>query len=388
MAQEFSVGLDIGTETIKAVAVSPGPNNGTGVVGVGHSGSAGIKNGYVTDKPEAADSITEAVARVGDDAGADIERVSLAISDESLSTRLVADSVTFDNPDHQITESDVHQATNRAEEKFHSNHQNNYTVLHQFPTAFKVDGRSTLSRPEGLHGKNLAVNTLFVNALSKHVFDLVEATESAGVRVENVVAGPLADSRVSLTGAQKRAGCIIANIGAETTSVAIFDDGSPVSMTVLPVGSSNITNDIALGLKIPLEEAEKLKCGSVNIRRQKKSQLKEITTARLEEILESISDHVEKTTQGRMLPAGIIFCGGGTSLSKVEETAKKTLSIPAKVAKLDLPNTKTVRELENQAWSSALGAADFRPQTENDRLMGNLQSYTAGLLDWLKQFLP
>ena len=151
----------------------------------------------------------------------------------------------------------------RESEKRASQKLTNRTVIHTIPLEYRVDGTKVLGRPQGLQGTKLSVDTLLITMLSQHYDDLLEATETAGVEVEGVMAAPLAASLVTLSKAQKTAGVVLANIGSETLSIIVFDNDTPVSVKVFPVGSNDITNTIALSFQIPLPEAEQMKRGAV-----------------------------------------------------------------------------------------------------------------------------
>ena len=142
------------------------------------------------------------------------------------------------------------------------------------------------------------------------------------------MASPLAGSLVMLSKAQKRAGCVLANIGAETVSIVVFENNTPVSLKVFPIGSSDITNDIALGLKIPLEEAEKIKRGGMSDAAYSKRKLDEIISSRLTDIFELIDAHLKKHNRDGLLPAGIIITGGGSSITSVQDLARAALRLP------------------------------------------------------------
>jgi cell division protein FtsA len=232
------------------------------------------------------------------------------------------------------------------------------------------------------------VQTLFITALNQHTYDLVEAVENAGIDVEDVVAAPVAAAEVTLTDAQKIAGCVLANIGSETVSIIVYDNNQPISLAVFPIGSTDITNDIALGLKVSLEKAEQIKLGGITGSNISEKKLKEITVARLEDIFELIEDHLKKINRQGLLPAGIIMTGGGSSLSMVEDVARSTLDLPSSVAKLKLPKTKAIRSLENSSWATAYGTAAWARRRQNRGMFGKLSGSKNSVSNWLKQFLP
>ena len=122
----------------------------------------------------------------------------------------------------------------------------------------------------------------------------------------------------------------MANIGASTVSVVVFEDGLPISLEVFPIGSSHITNDIALGLQIPLDEAEKIKINYGTENTVSKKKLSDIIEARLNDIFEMIENHLKKINRNQVLPAGAILTGSGSNLFSVEEIAKASLRLPAK----------------------------------------------------------
>ena len=164
--------------------------------------------------------------------------------------------------------------------------------------------------------------TLLVTSLEQHLNDLVSAIENTGILVDDVMASPLAASLVMLSKTQKRAGCVLANIGAETVSIAVFENSIPISLKVFPLGSGDITNDIAIGLKIPLEEAERVKRGFTSNTNISKRKLDEIISARLSDMFGLIEAHLKSIKRNGLLPAGIIITGGGSGIADIEDLAK------------------------------------------------------------------
>jgi cell division protein FtsA len=165
---------------------------------------------------------------------------------------------------------------------------------------------------------------------------------------------------VALTERQKVVGSLLVNIGSETVSIAVFENGSPIALHTFSIGSSDITNDIALGLKISLEEAESLKLGNLPEKYPKKK-LDEIMEARLSDIFELIENNLRKIKRNELLPAGISFIGGGAMIPKLEELSKSELSLPSRVGTNEIfASMKT--KLKDPSWFVALGLVLYKKE--------------------------
>ncbi len=168
-----------------------------------------------------------------------------------------------------------------------------------------------------------------------------------------MVASPLAASFVTLTKPQKMSGCVLANIGAETLSIVVFEDGTPISVKVFPTGSNDITNDIALGLRVPIEEAEQLKLGAVSGRDIQRRKLEDIVSRRLSDMFKLIEAHLKKMGKDGLLPAGIIITGGGSRVQTATDLAKAVLRLPSRLAHLSALDSKM--QLKDGSWAVAYG---------------------------------
>lgn len=240
-----------------------------------------------------------------------------------------------------------------------------------------------------MKGAKLEVKMLFVACLEPHLNDILEAVDRAGIEVVDVLASPIASSFVTLTKAQKVAGCVLANIGSETISMVVFENNIPISLEVFPLGSTDITNDIALGLKIPLEEAENVKLGGIGSTTYSKKKLDEIVSARLSDMFELIENHLKKIGRNGLLPAGIFITGGGSGISAIEDFAKTALKLPSRIATLNLENQKS--PVKDSSWAVAYGLCMLglsKEEKVNLGLKTKLNKSTEKLFGWIKQFLP
>jgi cell division protein FtsA len=243
-----------------------------------------------------------------------------------------------------------------------------------------------MGRPQGLKGTKLEVDSLFITTYEQHVSDLIKTIENLGIYVEDVIASPLAASFVLLSKAQKRAGCVLVNIGAETTSIVVFEETTPISVKIFPVGSSDITNDLALGLRITLEDAEKIKRGAMTSATFSKKRVDEIIHERLKNIFGLIDAHLKKIKRDGLLPAGIILTGGGANLPQAVDAAKNILELPARTATLEIGKNIKVKEA---SWAVAYGLCMWgASDAEETSSIGIVKHTKHNILTWLSQFLP
>ena len=176
------------------------------------------------------------------------------------------------------------------------------------------------------------------------------------------------------------------NIGAETVSIVVFENSTPVSIKVFPIGSNDITNDIALGLKIPLEEAEKIKRGSMSSANYSKRKLDEIVAARLTDIFELIDAHLKTIKRDGLLPAGIVITGGGSGVATIQDLARAALRLPSRIATLDPGQNGKVRDA---SWAVSYGLCMWGASEEEDTsAIGIAKQTKNSILSWFSQFLP
>jgi cell division protein FtsA len=389
MSEHIITGIDVGTYQVKVAIVRvPKMQDERGlpqIIGTGFAESRGLRNGYIINEVDVVRSIRSAVAQAEKAAGVSVKRAYLSIGSIGLDEIVSTGEVITSRADSEITQIDIEKAATDSEERI-IDHIPNRKIIHAIPLHYRVDGEEVLGKPQGMRGTKLEVDTLFITTFEQHLNDLIGAVERTGVYVEDVMASPLAASYVILSKTQRRAGCIMANIGAETVSIVVFEDLTPISLKVFPIGSNDITNDIALGLKIPLEEAEKIKRGGITGTTVSKKRLEEIVNARLSDIFELIDLHLKKIKKDGLLPAGIILTGGGSTTLGIQDLARNALNLPARIATLEVGKNTKVRDA---SWAVAyglcmIGASDG---TETSAI-GVVKATKKSILEWLSQFLP
>ncbi len=388
MARIIATGLDIGTSSIRVVVCEYKPgSNVPEVLALVRKSSRGLRRGYIIQVDEAVNSIKETLNEAERLAGVKIKSVLLAVGGVSLESKVADGSVIVSRADAEIGDLDINRVLDSSEQSLATDI-NNKSILHRIPLAFKLDNKKILGRPDGMKGAKLETRTLFVVCGTQHLKDLISAVEATGVRVDDIVAAPLAASFSTLTKIQKAAGCVLANIGSQTTSTVVFEEGIPISLQVFPLGSTDITNDIALGFQIPLEDAERIKRGESEPASSRKK-LDQIIDARLSDIFEFVENHLKKIGRNGLLPAGIVITGGGSGISNIEDMAKSYFKLPAKTSQSAILGSSH-NQIKDSAWSVAYGLCLFGSDAEAEESIGRrmFKNTKSSFIKWLKELLP
>lgn len=402
MARQITTGIDIGTFHVKVVIAEEIIDKGRvipKVIGTGHAESRGLHHGYITSQAEVTDSIRQAVASAEKMSGVEVKRAFVSVGGIGLSSVTASGSTIVSRADLEITSLDLDKAQEAAETAIPHAQALNKKIINTIPVEYKTDGKVVWGRVQGLKAQKVEAKVLFIMCLDHHLQDLIKAVEEADIEVIDVVAAPIASSFVSLSKKQKKAGCVLANIGAETLSIVVFENNTPVSLEVFPIGGNDITNDIALGLKVPLEQAESIKMGAVTGANFSKKKLDEIISARLSDMFELIENHLKKIGRNALLPAGIIMTGGSSNLGAIKSFAEQALKLPSTVAPIHFGETANPEvKTKDNSWSVAYGLAVLGFNAEGERVsLGprGVDIITAGgkrslrvILDWISKFLP
>lgn len=393
MSRNISTGIDIGTYQIKVVVASrskTGDKIVPKIIGTGYAESKGLRHGCILNISDAVKAIRSAVAQAEKASGERIKNASISASGIGLGAIVSSGQTAISRADAEITDIDVAKAVEASQSEISQTYLMNRTIIHYSVMQYKVDGRTTIGSPIGMKGMRLEVKTLFISCLENHLSDAVEAIKEAGIHVSEVIAAPMAASLVTLSKSQKMAGCVLANIGSETVSIVVFENEAPVSLEVFPIGSSDITKDIALGLRIPLEEAEEVKKGSIIGVNYPRKKLEEIVSARLSDIFELIEAHLKKIGRNGLLPAGIIITGGGSGIDMIEEMARSSLRLPSRIGTVSFGESRN--GFRDASWSVAYGLAvkPILDEQEESKIPGFQIAKKTGerFFDWFRQFLP
>ncbi len=351
MAKEKIIcGLDIGTTKIKAVVVQKRRGaEKLSVIGVGEAPSAGVKRGMVVDVDEVAESINQAVLKAEKTSGKEIESVFVNLSGPHITSRSSKGVVAVSRADQEISKEDKQRVLQTTEA---ISIPANRKIVHVIPKEFIIDGEGGIKDPLGMNGVRLEVNALVVDCSIPVINNFTKAVSQAGLDVEELIVSTLASSKSVLSKRQKELGVVVLDIGGGTTGVSIFEDGSITHTAILPIGSSHITNDIAIGLRTEVDIAEKVKLefGTADIKSINKKEMidleslgfegggsvlrrhiAEIIHARLDEIFELTEKELKKVSKQSLLPGGVVLVGGGSKMPHIVEVARERLKLPVQI---------------------------------------------------------
>lgn len=320
------------------------------IVGASQVDSKGIKKGQIVDIDEAVEAMITSVEAAERMAGYNLDAAYVSIGGAHIHSQNSHGVVAVSDPNGEITENDVDRAIEAASAV---SLPVSREVIFVVPREFIVDGESGVKDAVGMSGVRLEVDTHIVSAASAALKNAKKAINEVGIRIEEMVFSGLASSEAVLTPTEKELGCVLIDIGGGTTSIAAYVDGAITYSGVIPIGAKNVTNDLAIGLRVSLETAEKIKLAlsakkkrdqeesdeldlaSLNITEIKKISKKTLTEGiirpRLNEIFSMVKIELEKEGIANRIPSGAIITGGGAETAGVVDSAKRMLSVPVRV---------------------------------------------------------
>jgi cell division protein FtsA len=342
----YVVGLDIGTSKVCTVV---GEIHGPGqidVIGIGTTESKGIKRGVVVSLDAAVDSIRRSISEAELMAGVEIGSVTLALSGPGIKGFNSRGVVAVAGKNREVSREDVRRAIDAASAV---SLPSGREIIHVLPQDFVVDEQEGIGAPVGLTGARLEVNVHIVTGGATAMQNLVACVNKAGVEVSQTVVSQLAAAESVLTADEKDLGVALIDIGGGTADIAIYERGSLWHTGVVAVGGDHFTNDVAVGLRTPLPEAEKVKrrvgcalssmvgeeetmeVASVGGRRPRvmaRRMLSDILQPRAEELFHLVWDEISKSGYEKSLNSGLVLTGGGAQLDGLAEIAEQIFDLP------------------------------------------------------------
>ncbi|KKQ25592.1 MAG: Cell division protein ftsA [Candidatus Woesebacteria bacterium GW2011_GWA1_37_8] len=353
-------GIEIGSSKIATLIAQVNANEdglmeGVNIVGVSSIESRGIKKGQIVDIEEAVEAIIQSVEAAERMAGYNVDNAFISLGGAHISSQNSHGVVAVSNPNEEIVADDVDRVIEAASAV---SIPSSREIIHVLPREYIVDGEAGVKDPVGMSGIRLEVETHLVTASGPAIKNLKRAINEVGVAINGLVFSGLASAEAVLTKTEKELGCVLIDIGGGTTSIAAFVDGALVFSSVLPIGAKNVTNDLAIGLRVPLESAEKIK---VMLSKEDKKQIKKkededqldlnewgvndnkkvskktlvegIIRPRLNEIFSMIKLQLDKDNLSHMIPSGAIITGGGADTVGITESARRMLALPVRIGK-------------------------------------------------------
>lgn len=366
-------GLDIGSSAIRIVVGQiDNVDQEMRIMAAIETPSVGVSKGEINSIEDTVSSVTSALEQAERVVGQPLNNVYVGVSGTHISTMISKGVIAVSRADNEITDADVERVIEASQTVATPP---NYEILHVIPKIFIVDNQVGIKDPVGMSGVRLECETQIIQGLSLQIKNLTKVIYRTGLDVEDLVLSILANAEACLNKRQKELGCVLVNIGSSTTSLAVFEEGDILTTHVLPIGSSHITADIAIGLRTSLEVAEEVKLTYgqamvTDIDKQEKINLGEfddkeaeevslchvieIIEARLEEIFNMVDEKLLKIEKSGMLPAGVVLTGAGARMPGMVELAKKEFRLPASLGKVK-PVKSAVDKISNLSFSTALG---------------------------------
>lgn len=404
------VSVDVGTSKIVTLIAKIDENLNINILGVSEIPSTGIRKGQIVDIEEAVSAINKSLESAERMAGHSITNAIVSISGNHIECFNSKGVVAVSNPQGEINENDVERVIEAARAV---SIPSSKEILHVLPRSYNVDGQDGIKDPTGMTGVRLEVETHIITASATAIRNFEKALSEVGVETKAFVFSGYASSLSVLSDTEKELGVILIDIGAGTTDLSIYVEGAVSYSSVLPIGARHVTNDLAIGLRLSLESAEKIKLflsrqpkisfmerGTLEERKNndeidlsrlglmediKKISKKTITEGiirpRLNEIFEMVGAEIRKSGFGGQTPAGIVITGGGAKTAGITESAKRILAMPVRIG-YPTELKGIVDEVQNSSFATAVGLLKYDAASASEEEGFNFSSFN------FSKFLP
>jgi len=408
-ANEIIVGLDIGTTKVCVVIGALNENGQLEILGVGTTPSRGLRRGVVINIEATIHSILSAVEAAEMMSGREVHEVFTGISGghiEGINSRGV---VAVTGRGREITRNDIDRVIDAAKAIVIPMDRE---VLHVIPQEFVVDDQGNIRNPFGMIGVRLEAEVHIITGAVTSAQNIVKCVNRAGFKVADIVLEPLASARAVLTKDEKELGALLIDLGGGTTDVLVYIEGAPYHTSILSIGGDQVTNDISIMLKTPLEAAEKIKREAgccylpliqedemVNVpvvggrppKQIKRKSVVDIIQPRMTEMLTMVRDQIKDNNYMKLLAGGVVLTGGGSLLPGTAELASEIFNLPARVG-YPVKLGGLIEEYYSPIYATGIGLVLFgASKTEHehldtsssDRIFNNVWER---MRNWLKEF--
>ena len=371
--------IDVGTTKITTLIANLNEESEKiNIIGVANQPSKGLRKSQIVDIDETIESITQSVESAERMAGYSISSSLASISGSHIESINSKGVVAIAEPEGEIQKNDVERVIEAARAVSLPSARE---ILHVIPRDFKVDSQEGVKDPVGMSGIRLVAEAHIITGSSTAMRNIGKCISEIGVEVDSLVFSGLASAESVLTSTEKELGVVLIDIGGGSTSLSIFVEGALSYSAVLPVGAKNVTNDLAIGLRVSLETAEKIKLGLSKVTKQseddsddldskklgiaeevgklsKKTLVEGIIRPRLNEIFILVGEELKKSGFGGTTPAGVVVCGGGALTVGLENSCKRSLSLPVRIG---YPKglSGLVDEIKSPAFATSWGLVKY-----------------------------
>lgn len=378
MTPNYLVGLDIGSATIKAAVAEVGKGGKLSLLKIFKMPSRGVRKGMVDELGEATGAINQVMSEIKKDYPNAHKNIFLNTGSAQVRTQVSRGIVAVSRADYEICQDDI-ERVNQASQAIKL--PPNRMILHSITREYIVDGVGEIRDPLGMIGNRLESNVMLVDAFSPAIKNIQKCLETNGGEVAGLIFGPLASSRAVLSKNQQELGVVVVDIGFGTTSVTVFEENKLLNSAVFPFGAGNITNDLALGLKMGVDAAEAIKFSFgaafakdlpvkevIDLRKidprargvTQRRFVAEIIEARLVEIFENVNEQLKKLDLEAKLPAGVMLVGGGAKMPGLVDLVRQEMKLPAQiglpdVSSMEVKSGDLALQIEDPEFACCLG---------------------------------
>ena len=379
---KYAVGLDVGTENVRAVVATVGKDGNISVVGYNEGPNAGMRKGVVANLTGPAESIDRMLGEVERMSGFEVNSAFVSINGAHVMSVKASGMIAVGAEDHEINDDDLTRVEQAA---VVGRVPANRDILGVLPLSYTLDGQKGIKDPLGMTGSRLELDASVISALAPNSVNLRKATEGAHVFAEKLVPSVMAAAKAVLSEKQMENGVAVVDLGGATTSVAIYEEGDLQHVGVLPMGAHNITNDLAIVLQIEPEVAEDIKrrfiakgldgeepAGDIVVKKDHqeiafpRAEVNAIVEARLAEIFDGVRKELKAAKYDRKLPEGVVLVGGGAKLKDIAVYAREALEASIKIG---IPKGLggVADAIEKPEYAAAIGLALLAAKESNQQ---------------------